>query len=94
MTKGVLLEYSLSVPPLVLVFDFNPKSLTRTRTINLKTGTAPGTRGGYDFTLPTETPRVAVQRKLIQATSVDLVTYDIKDRQLIALLPHAQIGLE
>ena len=57
--KGMLIEYALSLPPLVLVFEFNPESLTRTRTITLRTGSAPGTRGGYDFTLPTETPRVA-----------------------------------
>lgn len=57
--KGMLIEYSLSIPPLVLAFDFNPQSLTRSRTITLRTGNAPGTRGGYDFTLPTETARVA-----------------------------------
>lgn len=58
-TKGILVEYALAIPPLVLVFDFNPQSLSRTRTITLKTGNAPGTQGGYDFVLPTETPRVA-----------------------------------
>ncbi len=58
-SKGALIEYALSLPPLVLVFEFNPKTITRTRTINITTGNAPGTRGGYDFTLPTETPRVA-----------------------------------
>ena len=57
--KGMLIEYALSIPPLVLVFDFNPQSLTRSRTITLRTGSAPGTRGGYDFALPTETARVA-----------------------------------
>ncbi len=59
VTQGALVEYALSVPPLALVFEFNPQSLTRTRTIRLRTGSAPGTQGGYDFTLPTETPRVA-----------------------------------
>lgn len=59
VTKGVLIEYALSIPPLALVFQFNPKTLSRTRTITLPTGNAPGTRGGYDFTLPTDTPRVA-----------------------------------
>lgn len=59
VSQGILLEYALSLPPLALVFEFNPQSLSRTRTIALRTGTAPGTRGGYDFTLPTETPRVA-----------------------------------
>ncbi len=57
--KGMLIEYALAIPPLVLVFEFNPQSLSRTRTIALSTGNAPGTRGGYDFLLPTETPRVA-----------------------------------
>ncbi|TKJ38532.1 hypothetical protein CEE37_12250 [candidate division LCP-89 bacterium B3_LCP] len=58
-TKAMLVEYALSIPPLILLFEFNPKFLSRTRTITLKTGNAPGTQGGYDFTLPTETPRVA-----------------------------------
>ena len=59
MSQGILLEYALSLPPLALVFEFNPQSISRTRTISLRTGSAPGTRGGYDFALPTETPRVA-----------------------------------
>ena len=58
-TRGILLEYSLSIPPLALVFDFNPRTLARNRTVTLQTGTTPGTRGGYDFVLPTETPRAA-----------------------------------
>ena len=59
LTKGILLEYGLSLPPLILQFEFNPQTLSRTRSINITTGNAPGTRGGYDFTLPTETARVA-----------------------------------
>jgi hypothetical protein len=59
LTKGVLLEYGLSLPPLMLQFEFNPQTLSRTRTISITRGSAPGTRGGYDFALPTETPRVA-----------------------------------
>lgn len=59
MTRGVLLEYGLSLPPLMLTFEFNPQTLSRTRTITVTTGNAPGTKGGYDFSLPTETPRVA-----------------------------------
>jgi hypothetical protein len=41
-TKGLLVEYALSILPLVLVFEFNPKTLSRTRTIKLKVGNAPG----------------------------------------------------
>jgi hypothetical protein len=59
LTKGLLIEYALSLPPLALQFEFNPEHLSRTRSVNIVTGNAPGTRGGYDFTLPSETPRVA-----------------------------------
>ncbi len=71
VTKGVLVEYALSLPPLALVFDFNPETISRTRTVNITTGNAPGTRGGYDFVLPTETPRAS------QGVSVDPETFSI-----------------
>jgi len=58
MLKGVLVEYALSLPPLMLVFEFNPQTLSRTRTIQLPQNPTPGFRG-YSFALPTETPRVA-----------------------------------
>lgn len=58
-TRGVLLEYGLSVPPLALVFQFNPQEISRSRTVTVKTGNAPGSRGGYDFLSPLETSRVA-----------------------------------
>lgn len=72
LTKGVLLEYGLSLPPLMLAFEFNPQTLSRTRTINITTGNAPGTRGGYDFNLPTETSRVA------QGVSVDPEQFNLE----------------
>lgn len=59
VTKGALVEYGLSVPPLVLEFEFNPESLSRTRSVTITTGNAPGTKGGYDFAFPWETSRVA-----------------------------------
>ncbi len=58
-TRGVLFEYGLSVPPLALVFQFNPQEISRSRTVTVKTGNAPGSRGGYDFLSPLETSRVA-----------------------------------
>lgn len=58
-TKGVLFEYGLTIPPLALVFNFNPKEISRSRTVTVKTGNAPGSRGGYDFLSPLETSRVA-----------------------------------
>ncbi len=78
--KGMLIEYALSLPPLVLVFDFNPQSLTRSRTITLRTGSASGTRGGYDFALPTETARVA-QGVTVQPESFTMdILLDATDR--------------
>lgn len=58
-TKGVIFEYGLSIPPLALVFQFNPQEISRSRTITVKTGNAPGARGGYDFLSPLETARVS-----------------------------------
>jgi hypothetical protein len=57
--KAMLVEYGLSLPPLAIAFEFNPQTLSRTRSITVTTGNAPGTRGGYDFSLPSETSRVA-----------------------------------
>jgi hypothetical protein len=71
MRKGMLIEYGLSIPPLALVFDFNPQQISRSRTITIKTGASPGTRGGYDFTSPLETPRVA-QGVELQAESFSI----------------------
>ncbi|MHA7879038.1 MAG: CIS tube protein [Saccharospirillum sp.] len=59
ITRGALVEYGLSVPPLLLEFEFNPQTLSRTRTVSISMGNAPGTRGGYDFAFPWETSRVA-----------------------------------
>ncbi|MEM6635161.1 MAG: hypothetical protein AAF667_04650 [Pseudomonadota bacterium] len=58
-TRGVLFEYGLTIPPLALVFQFNPQEITRSRTVTVKTGNAPGARGGYDFLSPLETARVS-----------------------------------
>jgi hypothetical protein len=92
--KGMLIEYALSLPPLVLVFEFNPESLTRNRTITLRTGTAPGTRGGYDFVLPTETPRVA-QGVTVQPESFSIdILLDATDRMNDGEPIATQFGVE
>lgn len=57
--KAKLVEYSLSIPPLALAFAFNPQTITRNRTINVKTGGSPASRGGYDFRTPLESQRAA-----------------------------------
>jgi hypothetical protein len=94
VTKGVLIEYALSIPPLALVFDFNPKTLSRTRTITVQMGNAPGTRGGYDFTLPTDTPRVA-QGVTVQPEQFTIqILIDATDRLNDGNVIAGQFGIE
>jgi hypothetical protein len=78
--RGFLVEYGMTMPPLMLSFQFNPQSLTRNRSITLTLGSTPATRGGYDFALPTETARVA-QGVTVEPESFDLeILVDATDR--------------
>lgn len=78
--KGFLIEYALAVPPLVLAFELNPQQVTRNRSVTITLGSTPATRGGYDFLLPTETPRVS-QGVAIEPESFDVeVLLDATDR--------------
>lgn len=94
LTRGLLIEYGLSLPPLVLQFELNPETVSRTRTINIVTGNAPGTRGGYDFTLPNETPRVA-QGVTVEPEQFSLeILLDATDRMSDSNLPGHAIAVE
>jgi hypothetical protein len=94
VTKGFLVEYALSLPPLVLVFDFNPETLSRNRSVTITTGSTPATRGGYDFALPTETPRVA-QGVAIEPESFDVdILLDATDRMEKSDPIAVQFGIE
>lgn len=80
LTRGVLFEYGLSIPPLALIFDFNPQQISRSRTISIETSDAPGARGGYDFLTPLETARVAQGVKMqAESFSIDILL-DVSDR--------------
>lgn len=57
--KGALIEYTNAPDPLSLYFDFNPANMTRSRSITIKTGSAPGTMGGYDFENKSQVPRAS-----------------------------------
>jgi hypothetical protein len=59
VVRGELVEYTEAPEPLVLRFEFNPSTMTRTRTMTIRTGGAPGTIGGYDFESRSEVPRVS-----------------------------------
>jgi hypothetical protein len=78
--KGFLIEYALAVPPLVLAFDFNPQQVARNRSVTITLGSTPATRGGFDFLLPTETPRVS-QGVAVEPESFDVeILLDATDR--------------
>lgn len=79
-TRGLLFAYELAVPPLALIFNFNPQEISRSRTVSVKTGNSPGSRGGYDFLTPLETPRVA-QGVEMQAESFSInIMLDATDK--------------
>jgi hypothetical protein len=93
-TKGVLFEYGLTVPPLALVFGFNPQEISRTRTVTVKTGNAPGSRGGYDFLSPLETARVA-QGVEMQAESFSItILLDATDKMAAGDVVAAAFGVQ
>lgn len=78
--RGILIEYALTPQPLVLPFNFNPSTITRTRSVTVKTGGTPGARGGYGFTRPDETPR-ASQGVTVNAESFSFtILLDATDR--------------
>jgi hypothetical protein len=70
--RGILVEYAASIPPLVLSFEFNPETLSRSRTITVQRGDLPGNRGGYGFVSPLETARAA------QGVAMDPESFSIR----------------
>jgi Contractile injection system tube protein len=70
--KGLLVEYGLNLPPLALSFEFNPETISRSRTITVQAGDAPASRGGYSFTSPFDTARAA------QGVSMNPEIFNIK----------------
>ncbi|MDH3511119.1 MAG: hypothetical protein OER85_09745 [Gammaproteobacteria bacterium] len=72
VTRGALKEYTVVSNPLELEFDFNPASITRTRSVTVKTGNNPATAGGYDFENEAEAPRAA------QGVTVNAETFTVK----------------
>ncbi len=79
-TRGILIEYSLSIPPLALSFEFNPQTLSRSRTITVQRGDLPGNRGGYGFTSPLETARAAQGVSMEPETFTVQILLDATDR--------------
>jgi len=79
-TRGLLVEYALTPQPLVLPFHFNPSTITRTRSVTVKTGGTAGARGGYGFTRPDETPRASQGVTVNAETLSFIILLDATDR--------------
>jgi hypothetical protein len=94
LSRGILVEYALALPPLVLVFELNPEQISRNRTVRVQTGRAPGTRSGWDFASPTETARasagVAAEPESLSVTILLDGTDRMNDGELVA----SQFGIQ
>ncbi len=78
--QGSLTEYTNAESPLELKFEFNPLSITRTRSVNVQSGISVGTQGGYDFADESEIPR-ASQGVTVNAETLSLkILLDATDR--------------
>lgn len=98
VTKGALVEYGMSVPPLILEFELNPENISRTRSVSIITGNAPGTQGGYDFNFPWETSRVAqgvtVEQEQFSLDILVCATDRMADANLPGHLTAVEFGIE
>ena len=59
VSRAALTEFTTATNPLELNFAFNPTTITRTRSIEIKSGDGQGNSGGYDFEEAKDVPVVA-----------------------------------
>ncbi len=80
VARGFLVEYTNGGNGLELHFEFNPSSITRTRTLEIKFGEGQATTGGRDFHDASEVPRVT-QGATVKAESFTVkILLDATDR--------------
>lgn len=80
VTRGYLREYTNADNPLELHFEFNPSTITRTRSVEINFGEGQATTGGRDFDNASEVPRVT-QGATVKAESFTVkILLDATDR--------------
>lgn len=80
VARGYLREYTTADNPLELHFEFNPSTITRTRSVDIKFGEGQANTGGRDFHNASEVPRVT-QGATVKAESFTLkILLDATDR--------------
>ncbi len=86
--RGVLIEYALTPRPLVLLFQFNPHSITRSRTVSLPPG---GLGKSATFTTQAETQRAAQGVSVKSETLSFTILLDATDRMNAGIDPLAKV---
>ncbi len=80
VARGFLREYTNADQKLELHFEFNPSSITRTRSVEIKFGEGQATTGGRGFKSPKDVPEVT-QCATVKAESFTLkILLDATDR--------------
>lgn len=99
VSRGFLREYTNADNPLELHFEFNPSTITRTRSVEIKFGQGQATTGGRDFHNASEVARVT-QGATVKAESftvkilldaTDRMNADDKDAQSKGVQPELDI---
>jgi hypothetical protein len=83
--RGAFVEYGLSVPPLFVVFQFNPEQLTRNRSISIGARNAVEPSFGQQQPGETRQCRTPPERSLRQAHEVAVGPDEINDAQSITV---------
>jgi hypothetical protein len=80
VTRGVLKEHTAGDNPLELHFEFNPSTITRSRSIEITFGEGQATAGGRDFNGTSEIARVAQGATVKAESFTTKVLLDATDR--------------
>lgn len=83
-TTGMLVEFNLNPDAIILPFQYNPETMTRTRGTEITINNTPGTGTDFAFASPMQTPRIMQSARLQDETlSVELIfaAADYMDRE-------------
>lgn len=83
--RGAFVEYGLSIPPLFVVFQFNPEQLTRSRSISIVARNAVEASFGQEQPGQTRSCRTPPERSLRQAHEVAAGPDEINDAQSVTV---------
>lgn len=80
VARGILREYTNADNKLELHFEFNPSTITRTRSVEINFGQGQANTGGRDFHKPDEVPRVTQGATVKSESFTVKILLDATDR--------------